>query len=353
MPDSPTDRSGLPTADRLLELTEAMHGQPVLLVADLVADRYISGSPKRISREAPVLILRYEGESWVLGGGANAVANVRALGGEPLPLGILGDDEAGERLRHGFDAIGVTTEGLMTQSGYATPTKTRLMAGDQGSVKQQVARFDIESRAILGDAELNGFRQQLERWKGRASMAVLSDYGYGSVAPELIDDIRRSLTDPANVVCDSRYRLESFTGLDGATPNQEEAETLTGAPIGDDPDRLAACGRWLLDHLRARFVLVTRGSLGMALFEPETLTEIPVHGTQQVADVTGAGDTVIGTLALARAAGATPVEATAMANYAAGVVVRKPGTAVPSMDELRQAIITDPLPLEQASRRAL
>jgi len=348
-----SDSPGLPTVERLLELTESMAGQPVLMVADLVADRYISGSPKRISREAPVLILRYEGESWALGGGANAVANVRALGGEPLPLGILGDDEAGERLRQGLTSIGVTTEGLLTQPGYATPTKTRLMAGDKASVKQQVARYDIESQATLGEAELQSFGDRLERWKGRASMAVLSDYGYGSVAPELMNDVRRALTEPANVVCDSRFRLSSFAGLDGATPNQEEAEALTGATIGDDSQGLLECGRWLLEHLRAHFVLVTRGSLGMALFEPATLTEIPVHGTQQVADVTGAGDTVIGTLALARAAGATPVEAMAIANYAAGVVVRKPGTAVPTMEELRQAIVTDPVPLEQLRRRAL
>jgi rfaE bifunctional protein kinase chain/domain len=343
----------IPTAERLLQLTEEMAGRPVLMVVDLVADRYITGSPKRISREAPVLILRYEGESWALGGGANAVANVRSLGGEPLPIGVLGDDEAANRLRGCLEAIGVTTEGLLVQQGYSSPTKTRLMAGDHAAIKQQVARFDIESHSTLGEAEIDQYREHLARWKDRASIAVMSDYGYGSVEPGLLADVQNALREPRGVLCDSRYRLASFAGVEGATPNQEEAEALAGRPLDGDEELLARTGKELRERLQSKFLLITRGSLGMALFEDGALTEIPVHGTRQVADVTGAGDTVIGTLALARAAGASPVEATLLANYAAGIVVRKPGTAVPTMDELQGAIRTDPAPLAQARRRSL
>ena len=330
-----------------------MAGQPVLMVVDLVADRYITGSPKRVSREAPVLILRYEEESWALGGGANAVANVRALGGEPLVLGVLGGDEAGEILRDRFETLGVSTEGLYTQAGYATPTKTRLMAGDRHSVKQQVARYDIEDQVELDPSVSGHFENTLSGWGGRAVVAVMSDYGYGGVTPDLMRAARAALGENAVVLCDSRYQLESFNGLNGATPNQEEVEALTGGRIDSDDRVLVESGRDLLARLSADFLLMTRGSLGMVLFETSSLTRIPVHGTQQVADVTGAGDTVIGTLALAQAAGASPLEASLLANYAAGIVVRKPGTAVPTPAELRHAIESDPVPLEQARREPL
>jgi rfaE bifunctional protein kinase chain/domain len=348
-----SENQGLPTAERLLALSTAMAGQPVLMVADLVADRYITGSPKRVSREAPVVILRFEEESWALGGGANAVANVRALGGEPLVLGVLGGDEAGEILRDRFETLGVSTEGLYTQSGYATPTKSRLMAGDHHSVSQQVARWDVEDQVAFDDSIRGHFLNTLAGWRGRASVAVMSDYGYGGVTPALMTEARSALGDDSVVLCDSRYQLESFTGLDGATPNQEEVEALTGSSLDGDDRALVAGGRDLLNRLSADFLLMTRGSLGMALFEAASLTRIPVHGTQQVADVTGAGDTVIGTLALARAAGGSALEASLLANYAAGIVVRKPGTAVPTLAELRHAIESDPEPLEQARREPL
>lgn len=343
MPDSPA----LPTGERLLALADSLAGRPVLMLVDLVADHYIYCTPKRISREAPILILRYEGESRVLGGGGNAIANVRALGGEPLPLGILGDDDSGERLRGRLDELGVDTRGLVTQPGYRTPTKTRILGGERSSVRQQVARYDIESQASVGEAEREHFRRCIEEWEGRASVAVLSDYGYGAVLPELADELRTALGESGSVLCDSRYRLEDFAGMDGATPNQEEVEALLGRPLAG-ADALTPGGQRLRERLDAGFLLVTRGSQGMALFEADRVTHIPVHGTGQVADVTGAGDTVIGTFALARAAGASPLEAAFIANYAAGIVVHKPGTAVPTPEELRRAIETDPVPLDQA-----
>jgi rfaE bifunctional protein kinase chain/domain len=345
-----SEKSGLPTAERLLSIADTMTGQPVLLMVDLVADRYIYGSPKRVSREAPILILRYEGESYVLGGGANAIANVRALGGEPLPLGVLGADDSGERLRGELERLGVTTEGLISQGSYRTPTKTRLMGGDPSSVRQQIARYDIESTAQIGEAELEHFRNVLDRWYGRASVAVMSDYGYGGVRPELVGEIKEALVEPPCLLCDSRYRLADFAGMHGATPNQEELEEVSGADLDGDEDRLARAGKETRRNLSAEFLLVTRGSNGMSLFEEDTVTHIPVHGTGQVADVTGAGDTVIGTLALAKAAGATALEAAVLANYAAGVVVHKPGTAVPSQSELQRAIRTDPEPIERIRR---
>jgi len=337
----------LPTTDRLLGLVEAMAGRPVAMLVDLVADRFITGVPKRISREAPVLILSYQGETLLPGGGANAVANVAALGGRPLPLGIVGDDDNGHALVAALAGRGVETEGVLVRAGYRTPTKVRILGGGKHSIKQQIVRYDIEDRLELTDRERDLFAANLARWgqDGAVGAAILSDYGYGIVEPGLLPRMRQALPG-ATLVCDSRYRLGDFRGLDGATPNEEEAEALLERSINDDPERLEEAGRMLRDRLGARFLLITRGSRGMSLFEEGLSTHLPVHGTDQVADVTGAGDTVIGAFALALAAGASPLEAMLLANFAGGVVVMKMGTATLTPDELRHAVESDPAPLQ-------
>jgi rfaE bifunctional protein kinase chain/domain len=338
------DREILPTADRLLSLIDGMAGLPVLMLVDLVADVFITGSPKRISREAPVLILSFEGERLAPGGGANAVANVAALGGRPLPLGVVGDDATGQRLLAALAALGVATEGVQVRRGFRTPTKVRILGGGRHQVKQQIVRYDIEDCRDLSAAEQDGFAAVLARWHGMARAAILSDYGYGAVTPALVAPLRAALAAGAPLVGDSRHRLADFAGLDGATPNEEEAEALLGIRIQDDPEVLDESGRRLLAKLAARFLLVTRGSRGMSLFEAGTAAHVPVSGTDQVADVTGAGDTVIGTFALALAAGARPLEAALLSNYAGGVVVMKAGTATLTPDELRRAVSADPRP---------
>src|SRR4030095_14739831 len=163
----------------------------------------------------------------------------------------------------------------------------------------------------------------------------------------MLPQVRAALGEKATLVADSRFRLGEFAGLDGATPNEEEAEALLGSAITEDPARLEHAGGLLRERLGARFLLITRGSRGMSLFHPEVSAHLPVSGTDQVADVTGAGDTVIGTFALALAAGAFPLEAALLANYAGGVVGMKRGTPTCSPDELRRAIATDPRPLEE------
>jgi rfaE bifunctional protein kinase chain/domain len=347
----PPDLQLLPTTDRLLRLVDAMPGQPVALLVDLVADLFITGTPKRISREAPVLILSYEGERLIPGGGANAVANIAALGGRPLPLGVVGDDASGRGLVAALESAGVDTAGIAVRPGYRTPTKVRILGGGKHSIKQQIVRYDIEETLELTEEERDRFAGHLTRWAGEVRVAVLSDYGYGTVEPGFLPRLRGALGDEAKLVCDSRYRLDDFRGLDGATPNEEEAEKLFGGEIGDDPARLEEAGSGLLERLGARFLLITRGSRGMSLFRPGLSAHLPVHGTDQVADVTGAGDTVIGTFALALAAGGSPLEAALVANYAGGVVVMKMGTATLTPDELRQAIRSNPRPVEEISWR--
>lgn len=341
MPDVPS----APSAARLAELVDGMATQPVVMMVDLVADRFISGAPKRISREAPVLILRYQGEQFVPGGGANAVANVAALGGRPLPLGVVGNDDSGRQLVDALDQLGVSTSGIVQLDEYRTPTKVRILGGGHHSARQQIVRYDIEDFIEPDETLRSSFAQALVGWRDQARVAVLSDYGYGAVTPDMVEIVRKGLSSDSVVLCDSRYRLDEFRGLDGATPNEEEAlALLESKPGGQDLD---ARGADLRDRLGARFLLITRGSYGMSLFQEASAAHLPVHGTEQVADVTGAGDTVIGTFALATAAGATPLEAATLANYAAGVVVMKVGTATVSPAELHEAIESDPRPIEE------
>lgn len=336
-----------PTTARLLELIDGMAGQPVIMLVDLVADRFITGSPKRISREAPVLILSFEQEIFTPGGGGNAVANIAALDGRPLPLGIVGKDHSGHRLLQALRDLGIDTSGIVEREDFSTPTKTRILSGARHSIKQQIVRYDVEDWLEPSPSELAHFRSRLGEWAAQARVAVVSDYGYGTVRPELVPDIRRSLAEGGRILGDSRHRLGDLAGLDGASPNEEEAEALLGRPIGDENDSILAAGSQLLTKLSTAFLLITRGSYGMCLCGKEGICRIPVHGTDQVADVTGAGDTVIGTLALALAAGADPLEASLLANYAGGIVVMKVGTASVTRAELREAVATDSRPLEE------
>ncbi len=346
---SPAMSSPTPTQSRLLELVDAMGGQPVVMLADLVADRFITGTPKRISREAPVLILRHEGETTTPGGGANAIANVAALDGRPLPLGVVGEDRSGKELLEIFAERGIETGGILRRTDYRTPTKTRILGGGRHAIKQQIVRLDIEDEVHLAPADLEALLSPLARWGKTARAVVISDYGYGSAAPQILPSLRQALPKGCPILGDSRYRLGEFIGLSGATPNLEEAEAILGHDLEEMAGgSLNASGGQILKRMGSEFLLITRGSAGMSLFRTGGPTaHVPVHGTDQVADVTGAGDTVIGTFALALAAGATPLEATCLANYAGGVVVMKMGTATLDRDELRAAIRNDAKPLEE------
>jgi rfaE bifunctional protein kinase chain/domain len=334
------------TTERLLHLLEAMAGERVLMLVDLVADRFVTGTPKRISREAPVLILRFAGESLAPGGGANAAVNVRALGGSPEVHGVVGDDPSGRDLLAALEQRGVATASVLVRERYQTPTKTRILAGFPTGIKQQIVRFDREEEARLSAAELAQLDAAVRGSRG-ARVAILSDYGYGAVAPELVAAVRTAVGDQGTILVDSRFRLDAYRGVDIATPNEEEAEALLGRPLDDRAGGDAASGRELREKLAARVLLVTRGSRGMSLHAGDGSLAIPVHGTDQVADVTGAGDTVIGTFALALAAGASPLEAALLANYAGGIVVMKMGTATVSPAELAEAIRGDPRPLRE------
>jgi rfaE bifunctional protein kinase chain/domain len=326
---------------RLLGLVDAFQGARVAVYGDLIVDEFIYGEIARVSREAPVLILNYDSTELVPGGAGNAAANVAALGGRPLVVGLAGRDEAGRRLVATLRRDG-SIAGIARPAGYRTPTKTRILAGGVHSAKQQVVRIDRASASTDGDGHQAAIEAKLRRAVTSCNAMLVSDYGSRLVSPRLVSAVRKGMPSGTPVLVDSRYGLLGFRGMTACTPNESEVEQLFGVRIGENLRVLERAGRDLLDRTRAQAVLVTRGSRGMALFERRRPTvHIPIHGSDQIADVTGAGDTVIATMTLALAAGARFEEAARLANYAGGIVVMKRGTARVSADELRAVILSD------------
>ena len=328
--------------DRLLALVSSLAGRRLVVAGDYVLDRFVYGHPKRISREAPVLILRFWKEESLPGGAGNTAANIAALGGVPLPVGVVGDDEAGRTLKRILAERGIETKGLVTASEYATPMKTRILGGAPHSIKQQIVRLDREALLSAGGETAAKLKSLLAESADQACGAVRSDYGYGSGAQDAVAPLRRALTAAAPILVDSRLGLRDYRGADALTPNDEELDECAGQPLGESSVMLEQAAAALRKETGCPMLLVTRGSRGMTLFrDGDPPVHIPVHGTDQVADVTGAGDTVLAVFSLALASGSTPLEAALLANFAGGLVVMKMGTAVVTPEELRDAIASD------------
>ena len=332
--------------ERLLALVDGFSSRRVLVVGDLIADEFIYGEVARVSREAPVLILKYDATQMVAGGAGNAANNVAALGGRARLAGIVGADAEGRRLLTSVHR-GVERSHVVRARQYRTPVKTRILAGGIHSAKQQVVRIDREAGWPLSEAVSRAFSMKLAPALADCDGVVLSDYGSGLVTPALAETIRRAIAArtrrrPVPVLLDSRYRLLEYRGLTTCTPNESEVEQVLGVRIDDDAEALERAGRALLRRTRMQAVLVTRGSRGMALFQPKQPTiHVPIFGSDEIADITGAGDTVIAALALALAAGGSFYEAARLANYAGGLVVMKHGTATVSAQELSAAVEKD------------
>ena len=329
--------------ERLLGLVDGFSSRRVLVVGDLIADEFIYGEVSRVSREAPVLILKYDATQIVAGGAGNAANNVAALGGRARLSGLVGADGEGRRLLASFHR-GVDKTQVVRAREYRTPVKTRILAGGVHAARQQVVRIDRDTGWPLDQAVSRAFANKIGPALDACDAVILSDYGSGLVTPALADAVRRAVgrrtrRRPIPVIIDSRYRLLDYRGLTTCTPNESEVEAALGIEINDDLEALERAGRLLLRRSRTQAVLITRGSRGMALFQQRQPTiHVPIFGADEVADVTGAGDTVIATFALAVAAGAPLPDAARLANVAAGLVVMKAGTATVSPEELRRAL---------------
>ncbi len=331
--------------DRLRKLVESFPKVTVTVLADLVADEFVFGEISRVSREAPVLILKHRDRKVVPGGGANAIYNLADLGVNVLPVGVVGLDEPGKLLLRAFRHKRIPVSGVLKDKSYPTVTKTRILAGFAHTAGQQVVRLDREP----GENPNSHLRRELvlaAREYGRASDALLvSDYGYGAATPALLDVIREKRgLEKAPIMLDSRHRMLEFTGITAATPNESEVEEALGIRIGDDFERLLAAGEQIIGEMNLESLLITRGKDGMVAFpRRHKPVNIPIYGSDEVADVTGAGDTVIATFTAALAAGATTEEAAQLANYAGGIVVMKRGTATVSQQELLAALEKAPI----------
>ena len=319
----------------LRQVINRFKGRRVVVFGDLVADVFVYGEISRISREAPVLILNHRETQIVPGGGANAIHNLVALGAHPIPVGIVGDDPEGQRLIQFFTDLGIDISSIVVARSYRTPSKTRILAGAVHSQRQQIVRLD--AGAPLMDEKARDAAEVKFKAAMRHSQALLvSDYGYGLITPQVIARIWKNSI-PATI--DSRFSLLNFSGMTAATPNEPEVEAALGVSIGDDAKKLEWAGRTLLRKLKHDALLITRGKDGMALFERgKRTTHIGIYGSDEIADVTGAGDTVIATFTLALAAGASYEEAARLANYAGGIVVMKYGTRPVNYEELVAAV---------------
>jgi len=290
-----------------------------------------------VSREAPVLILRHRETRALPGGGANALNNLVDLGARVFPVGAVGDDRSGRVLIDYFRQKKIDVSGIETVRGWTTPTKTRFLAGWTHTSEQQVLRVDDEPSEPLPERVQKTLARNFRERARRARAVLVSDYGFGAATPAILGRIRRGRL----TTLDSRHSLLEFdeSGITAATPNEAELEAIFRTRIGNNLPILEGLGSNVLDGMRLNALLVTRGKDGMALFEKgQPMRLIPIYGSEEAADVTGAGDTVIAVFTLALAAGATFLEAAHLANYAGGIVVMKRGTATLTSAELENAV---------------
>lgn len=322
----------------LINIVRRFRDRRITIVGDAVADKFVHGSISRVSREAPVFILRHEHTETLPGGAANCAMNLVALGARVSLISVTGADEAGNELRAKLETAGVDIDGVLVSNQIRTTTKVRILAGHSHSSKQQVIRIDYDGDPISGTDLRRELISKLEQAAGNSDAFVISDYNYGVVDAETTEVIRRT---NRTALVDSRFRLSEFPGFTAATPNEEELETILDTRISSTAD-LETAAQELKQRLGHRALLVTRGSQGMTLIEDGAAPlHIPAVGAQQAVDVTGAGDTVIATFSLALASDASFSEAAHLANYAGGLVVMKRGTATVTAAELEHAIRTD------------
>ncbi len=315
------------------QITRAFRDLKIVVLGDLMLDHFIWGSVDRISPEAPVPVVRVTRESFHLGGSGNVVANLATLGARPFPVGVVGRDESGRRAIDTLESLGAPRSGILEIEGRPTTKKTRIVAH-----AQQVVRFDRETDEPLSqDVERRLLDAAVTALQGAAGL-IVSDYEKGTVTRSLLEGLlpeadRRGI----HVVVDPKPSLfEAYRPISAITPNVNEAAQMTRRRIRTDEEAVQAAHA-ILEKLRCKAVLLTRGDRGMLLCERGAAPKSIPATAREVFDVTGAGDTVVATFALALAAGASMIEAALLANRAAGVVVEKVGTAAATIAEIEAA----------------
>ncbi|MFH0778367.1 MAG: bifunctional ADP-heptose synthase [Candidatus Eisenbacteria bacterium] len=328
-----------PKRGDLKRILKAFCGRRILVTGDLMLDEYLYGSTQRISREAPVLILAYDGSMIMPGGAGNACANINSLGAVAVPVSVIGKDEAGSKLKTLLRSAGVPTDDVVSVERFETIQKTRVLAGGFHCAKQQVIRID-RGKAVSMGGRIEGLLVERALSLLPSCDAVLfSDYGYGAVSERLRGEVTVEARRRRIPVCvDSRYELLKFRGASVATPNEVEAGLASGVVVRDTMSLLEA-GRRLMKKMALSSLVITQGSSGMTVFDSKRApVKMPIFGSDEIADVTGAGDTVAAAIILSLSAGAGIVEASCIATYASSVVVMKRGTAVATQAEVLEGI---------------
>ena len=320
-------------------LTNKLKNINILIIGDMVADVYLKGNISRVSREAPVLVLEHAGEKVVPGGAANVVHNVATLGGQAFAVGLIGNDKAGSGLRAILNDKNVETTGLIVEENRPTITKTRIIAGGSATVSQQIVRIDQEMKSPILNQTEESFINILKQVIDKIDAVVLSDYGSGMLSDKIRSFIIESCQEKnIKTIVDSRYDILKFEGVSFVKQNEAEAAKAVGFELTSE-DAVVTAGKILLEKLQAEGIIISRGEQGMSLIQDNgEIHHIPVVDKSEVFDVSGAGDTAVAAFILAIASGAKPVEATKIANFAAGIAVRKLGTATVSNGELKEVL---------------
>src|SRR3974390_2092570 len=327
--------------ERWKKIFQSFPNVSITVLGDFVADEFIFGEIARVSREAPVLILKPRERTVVPGGGGNAVMNLASLGVKVFPVGVIGDHEAGELLLAEFRKAKVPTSGIVKLKGHITTTKSRILAGMSHSSRQQVVRVDREPEPLAeGHAVLAKLAKTAREHAMASDGLLVSDYGYGAATPKLLTQIKgNGWAKGKPITLDSRYRMLEYTGATAATPNEPEVEEALGIKIGADDGRLLAAGAQVMQRMGLESLVVTRGRDGMVAFgKKKPPLAIPIFGSDPAVDVTGAGDTVIATFTAALAAGADTPAGGQLPDLAGGPAVMKRGTATVSSAELLMAV---------------
>lgn len=326
----------------LLNLIGRLPQARVGVIGDVAADLYVSGQTDRVSREAPVIIVKYE-KQWLRPGcAANVACNVAALGATVHMLSLVGQDEPGTGLLEWLSQAKVDTNGMLAMCDYQTATKTRFMAGAQSTMRQQVLRVDRMNSGYPSRGAQSLLLERLKRLDDQVDVWVASDYGAGLI-DDAVRDTLRQISRHKVVLADSRYNLRDYHGMSLVKPNQEEALATVGdVPSGHGLDGMAQVSQRLRTMLGARAALVTLGNQGMMLAadsgnEPG-VWHIPAAGGDEIVDLTGAGDTSAAVLAAGLSAGGDFVQSACLANAAGGVVVMRHGAATASLDDISKAV---------------
>ncbi|MCX7965914.1 MAG: bifunctional ADP-heptose synthase [Syntrophorhabdaceae bacterium] len=322
---------------QLFKVIDNFEGKNICVIGDIIADVFIFGRPYRLSREAPVVVIRYEDEMICPGSAGNTINNLLKLGAYVYPVGLLGNDTAGDRLMGYFSKFkNIDLEGIIRYKG-ETITKTRILAGDTHTSKQQVIRIDKDPKTKVTSQIKKRLLKKIDAISKDMDAFILSDYGHGTIDKDIIGHLK-DMAKEKIIVGDSRYNLKDYKGITMITPNESEAYVLCSAEENEDIEKV---GKRIMGFMDIKALLITRGNKGMSLFLRDgNIYHIPISGTDDVTDVTGAGDTVCAAVTLSLASGADYYTSSLIANFAAGVVVMKRGTATVAPEELKSAIKT-------------